>query len=152
MKMKWKSTCCLQISSVFKWIFSILNVVFSEIWNVYSNQIKSNQIKSYFPISHIPYKREYPNYFPEFEWVKEDLNNYYHNTIHISFHFNLLFMINVLSKLSWPLMIVLRLSRLSPWRTYQPSNEMVCSLGRSRMINEMKMKNHHILSNTATWQ
>ena len=58
---------------------------------------KSNQIKSYFPISHIPYNCEYPNYFPEFEWVKEDLNNHHHNTIHISFHFNLLFMINVLS-------------------------------------------------------
>ena len=29
---------------------------------------------------------------------------------------------------------------------------MVCSLGRSRMRNEMKMNNHHILSNTATWQ
>ena len=52
--MGWKSTCCLQIGSVFKWIHSIMNVVFSEIWNVYSNQIKSNQIKSYFPISHIP--------------------------------------------------------------------------------------------------
>ena len=46
MKMKWKSTCCLQIGSVEKWPFSIMNVVFSEIWNVYSNQIKSNQIKS----------------------------------------------------------------------------------------------------------
>ena len=29
---------------------------------------------------------------------------------------------------------------------------MECSLGRSRMGNEMKMNNHHILSNTATWQ
>ena len=52
-----------------------------------SNQIKSNQIKSYFPISHSPYQCEYYQYFPEFEWVKEDLNNYYHNTIHISFQF-----------------------------------------------------------------
>ena len=43
-KWKWKSTCWLQISSECKWIFSIMNVVFSEIWNVYSNQIKSNQI------------------------------------------------------------------------------------------------------------
>ena len=77
---------------------------------------KSNQIKSYFPISHIPLNRV-SNHFPEFEWVKEDLNNHYHNTIHISFHFNLLFMINVLSKLSWPLMIVLRLSLQSPART-----------------------------------
>ena len=51
-----------------------------------SNQIKSNQIKSYFPISHIPYNRESKFYFPEFEWVKEDLNNH-QNTIHISFQF-----------------------------------------------------------------
>ena len=29
---------------------------------------------------------------------------------------------------------------------------MVCSLGRSRMRNEMKMNNYHVLSNTATWQ
>ena len=50
--------------------------------------IKSNQIKSYFPISHIPYTGEYHLYSPEFEWVKEDLNNH-QNTIHISFHFNL---------------------------------------------------------------
>ena len=101
--MKWKSTCCLQISSVVKRSSSIMNVVFSEIWNVYSNQIKSNQIKSnqiksYFPISHAPYSREYSPYiFPKCAQVKEDLNNHYHNTIHISFHFNLLFMINVLS-------------------------------------------------------
>ena len=61
-----------------------------------SNQIKSNQIKLYFPISHIPYDSEYVYDFPEFEQVKEDLNNHYQNTIHISFHFNLLFMINVL--------------------------------------------------------
>ena len=61
--------------------------------------IKSNQIKSYFPISHVPYTREYPNHFPDNQlmWVKEDLNNHNHNTIHISFHFYLLFMINVLS-------------------------------------------------------
>ena len=121
-----------------------------------SNQIKSNQIKSYFPISHIPYDSEYSNYktFSLFQWVKEDLNNHYHNTIHISFQFNLLFMINVLSKLLWPWMIVLRLSRLSPARAPLPLNEMVCSLGRSRMRNGMKMKmnNHNILSNTATWQ
>ena len=52
-----------------------------------SSQIKSNQIKSYFPISHIPYNREYQYYMPEFEWVKEDLNNHDHNTIHISIHF-----------------------------------------------------------------
>ena len=45
-KWKSKSTCCLQISSVEKWLFSIINVVFSEIWNVYSNHMKSNQIKS----------------------------------------------------------------------------------------------------------
>ena len=49
-------------------------------------------------------------------------------------------------------MIVLRLSLPTPARADQPSNEMVCSLGRSRMRNEMKMNNHHILSNTATWQ
>ena len=48
-----------------------------------SNQIKSNQIKSYFPISHIPYKRECHFDFPVFEWVKEDLNNH-QNTFHIS--------------------------------------------------------------------
>ena len=61
--------------------------------------IKSNQIKSYFPISHIPYSGEYHFDIPEFEWVKEDLNNH-QNTIHISFQFNsiyILFMINVLS-------------------------------------------------------
>ena len=46
--MKWKSTCCLQVGSVFKWTSSVMNVVFSEIRNV-----KSNQIKSYFPISHV---------------------------------------------------------------------------------------------------
>ena len=101
-----------------------------------SNQIKSNQIISYFPISHIPYNGEYNHHFPEFEWVKEDLSNYHHNTIHISFHFNLLFMINMLSQLLWPLMIVMRLSRSSPARAPSPSNEMVCSLGRSRMRNE----------------
>ena len=33
-KWKWKSTCCLQIGSEVKWIFSIMNVAFSEIWNV----------------------------------------------------------------------------------------------------------------------
>ena len=118
-----------------------------------SNQIKSNQIKSYFPISHIPYHSEYLHDFPEFEWVKEDLNNH-QNTIHNS-HFisiYLLFMINVLSKLSWPLIIVSRLSPQSPARAHLPLNEMVCSLGRSRMRNEMKMNNHHILSNTAIWQ
>ena len=118
-----------------------------------SNQIKSNQIKLYFPISHVPYQREYQFDFPEFEWVKEDLNNH-QNTSHISFHFNsiyILFMINVLSKLSWPL-IVLRLYRSSPSRAQQLLNEMVCSFGRSRMRNEMKMNNHHILSNTAIWQ
>ena len=63
------------------------------------NQIKSNQIKSYFPISHIPYTYEYQLDFPEFEWVKEDLNNH-QNTFHFTFHFNsiyILFMINVLS-------------------------------------------------------
>ena len=49
-------------------------------------------------------------------------------------------------------MIVSWLSPLEPWRAQLPSNEMVCSLGRSRMRNEMKMNNHHILSNTATWQ
>ena len=113
--------------------------------------IKSNQIKSYFPISHIPYNRESNYNFPEFWWVKEDLNNYHHNTIQISFHFNLLFMINVLSKLSWPLIIVLQLTRSSPIRAHLPLNEMVCSFGRSRMRNEMKMNNHHILSNTAIW-
>ena len=31
---EWKSTCCFQISSEVKWTFSIMNVVFSEIWNV----------------------------------------------------------------------------------------------------------------------
>ena len=49
--------------------------------------IKSNQIKSYFPISHIPYNGECLRNLPEFEWVKEDLNNH-QNTIHISFQFN----------------------------------------------------------------
>ena len=49
-------------------------------------------------------------------------------------------------------MIVLRLDPSSPERAYQSLNEMVCSLGRSRMRNEMKMNNHHILSNTAIWQ
>ena len=48
-------------------------------------------------------------------------------------------------------MIILRISRLSPERT-QSLNEMVCNLGRSRMRNVMKKNNHHILSNTATWQ
>ena len=48
--------------------------------------VKSNQIKSYFPISHIPYFREYNLDIPEFEWVKEDLNNH-QNTINISFQF-----------------------------------------------------------------
>ena len=60
--------------------------------------IKSNQIKSYFPISHFPYFGVYNLDFPEFEWVKEDLNNH-QNTIHNS-HFisiYILFMINVLS-------------------------------------------------------
>ena len=52
-----------------------------------SNQIKSNQIKSYFPISHISYNGESNHNLPESEWVKEDLNNHYHNTIHISFQF-----------------------------------------------------------------
>ena len=33
-EMKWKSTCCLQISSVEKWSYSIINVVLSEFWNV----------------------------------------------------------------------------------------------------------------------
>ena len=33
-EMKWKSTCCLQIGSVFKWIFSVMNIVFNEIWNI----------------------------------------------------------------------------------------------------------------------
>ena len=46
-------------------------------------------------------------------------------------------------------MIVLQLGRGSPARTKLPLNEIVCSLGRSRMRNEMKMNNHHILSNTA---
>ena len=45
----------------------------------------------------------------------------------------------------------MRLSRSSPERAFQPLNEMVCSFGRSRMRNEMKMNNHHILSNTAIW-
>ena len=49
-------------------------------------------------------------------------------------------------------MIVLRLSLQSPARAPLPLNEMVCSLGRSGMRNEMKMNNHHILSNTAIWQ
>ena len=34
MEMKWKSTCCLQVGSEEKRIFSIMNVAFSEIWNV----------------------------------------------------------------------------------------------------------------------
>ena len=34
MEMEWKSTCCLQIGSAEKWTSSIMNVVFSEIWNV----------------------------------------------------------------------------------------------------------------------
>ena len=34
MKMKWKSTCCLQVGSVFKWTESVMNVAFSEIRNV----------------------------------------------------------------------------------------------------------------------
>ena len=59
--------------------------------------VKSNQIKSYFPISYSPYNGESIHYYPLFEWVKKDLYNHHHNTIHISFHFNLLFMINVLS-------------------------------------------------------
>ena len=33
-EMKWESTICLQISSPVKWFFSVMNVVFSEIWNV----------------------------------------------------------------------------------------------------------------------
>ena len=33
-EMKWKSTCCLQIGSVVKRIFFVMNIVFSEIWNV----------------------------------------------------------------------------------------------------------------------
>ena len=79
-----RNECCLQ------WDLECL---------IKSNQIKSNQIKSYFPISHIPYDGEYYADFPELEWVREDLNNH-QNTIHISFHFNsiyILFMINVLS-------------------------------------------------------
>ena len=35
-------------------------------------------------------------------------------------------------------MVVLRLYRRSPARAFQSLNEMVCSLGRSRMRNEMK--------------
>ena len=116
----------------------LFSVRFGMSIQIKSNQIKSNQIKTYFPISHSPYTREYSNNIQLFQWVKEDLNNYYHNTIHISFHFNLLFMINVLSQLSWPLIIVMRLSRRSPARAPLPLNEMVCSLGRSRMRNERK--------------
>ena len=55
----------------------------------------------------------------------------------------------MISKLLLPLIIVLRLSRLSPARALQSLNEIVCSFRRSRMRNEMKMNNHHILSNTA---
>ena len=52
-----------------------------------SNHIKSYQIKSYFPISHIPYDGEYHVDFPEFEWVKEDLNNHQNTSHFISFQF-----------------------------------------------------------------
>ena len=56
-----------------------------------SSEIKSNQIKSYFPISHIPYNGEYNNDFPLFQWVKEDLNNHHHNTIHNSYFISIYF-------------------------------------------------------------
>ena len=47
-------------------------------------------------------------------------------------------------------MIVLQLSSPSPSRAQLLSNEMVCSLGRSRMFKEINYD--HILSNTAIWQ
>ena len=33
-EMRNENTCCLDISSQTKWIFSIINVVLSEIWNI----------------------------------------------------------------------------------------------------------------------
>jgi len=80
--------------------YSKVNIVHNECcyqWDL-ECLFKSNQIKSYFPISHIPYTGEYYFDFPEFEWVKEDLNNH-QNTIHISHLISIyiLFMINVLS-------------------------------------------------------
>ena len=120
-----------------------------------SIQIKSNQIKSYFPISHIPYSGEYPKYFPEFEWVKEDLNNYHQNTIHISIHFISIYF-------SWLTCCHNFHDHWWLFRDYLDYHLQEHNNHRKKwyvvwedlewMRNEMKMNNHHILSNTAIWQ
>ena len=117
-----------------------------------SNQIKSNQIKSYFPISLSQKRNKYANTLLEFEWVKEDLNNH-QNTIHISFQF---------TYFSWLMCCHNFHDHWSLFHDYLDHHLKECPIHWMKwyvvwedlkwMRNEMKMNNHQILSNTATWQ